>query len=92
MKNEAGAVAAVSNLALVPPAKPVAPPARPAPPAPSSANLRLVIEEDQTTGDFIYTTLDRATGEVVLQLPRKEVLRSIATGKYSAGDVIKARV
>jgi flagellar protein FlaG len=54
-------------------------------------NLRLVIEEDQATGEFIYKTLDRSTGEVILQLPRKEVLKSVLSGAYSAGDVIKAR-
>jgi len=50
-----------------------------------------VIEEDEATGEFIYKTLDRDTGEVILQLPRKEVLKSMVTGHYSAGDVIKAR-
>jgi flagellar protein FlaG len=54
-------------------------------------SVRLIIEEDRDTGDFIYKTLDRSTGEVILQLPRKEVMKSVASGEYSAGDVFKAR-
>jgi flagellar protein FlaG len=94
MKNENGALSPVQNVASFPspPARQPAPPSAPkTPPAHEEANLRLVIEEDEATGEFIYKTLDRSTGEVVLQLPRKEVLKSLATGAYSAGDVIKAR-
>lgn len=89
MKNEIGAVAAVNTAPAVrPPARPQAPEAVP---APEAADVRLVIEEDQNTGDFIYKTLDRSTGEVILQLPRKEVMKSVVSGAYSAGDVFKAR-
>lgn len=90
MKNEVGALATVVN--AVPAARPPAPSQAPAAaPTPSAPNVRLVIEEDQSTGDFIYKTLDRSTGEVILQLPRKEVMRNVAKGVYSAGDVFKAR-
>jgi flagellar protein FlaG len=54
------------------------------------ADLRLVIEEDQESGSFIYKTIDRRTGEVVLQLPRTEVLRMREDRSYSAGSVIRA--
>ena len=56
-----------------------------------AANVRLVIEEDARTGAFIYKTVDRTTGEVILQLPREEVLKAVLTGTYTAGDVVKAR-
>lgn len=90
MKNEIGALATATAAAPVP--RPPAPsPAPVAVQAPAAPNVRLVIEEDQATGEFIYKTLDRSTGEVILQLPRKEVMRNIVMGVYSAGDVFKAR-
>ena len=55
-----------------------------------AADLRLVIEEDQESGSFIYKTIDRRTGEVVLQLPRTDVLRMREDRSYSAGSVIRA--
>lgn len=73
----------------------------PAPPAPTSnstvmqndaADLRLVIEEDRASGMFVYKTIDRRTGDVVLQLPREEVIRMHASGDYGAGAIIKAKV
>ena len=66
--------------------KPVAAP--PAVPAPSpEPDLRLVIEEGRA-GSFVYKTIDRRTGEVVLQLPREEVLRMRDAEAYVAGTVI----
>ena len=50
-------------------------------------DLRLVIEEGQA-GSFVYKTIDRRTGEVVLQLPREEVLRMRDAEAYVAGAVI----
>ncbi|MBI5940155.1 MAG: hypothetical protein HY859_06990 [Caulobacterales bacterium] len=55
-----------------------------------NADLRLVIEEDQVSGTFVYKTLDRRTGEVVKQLPREEVVRLKETPDYEPGDVIDA--
>ena len=72
----------------------------PAPPAPTSdtarmqndaADLRLVIEEDRASGMFIYKTIDRRTGDVVLQLPREDVVRMHASEAYEAGAIIKAK-
>ena len=93
MKNETGALNPVTPVTAAAPIAqaPKRPQAPPSPPATSTANLRLVIEEDTATGEFIYKTLDRDTGEVILQLPRKEVLRGMANGSYSAGDLIKAK-
>jgi flagellar protein FlaG len=50
---------------------------------------RLVIEEDQASGAFVYKTLNRNTGEVVLQFPREEVLRLKEHASYQAGSVIR---
>jgi flagellar protein FlaG len=72
----------------------------PAPPAPTSdaammqddvADLRLTIEKDPASGIFIYTTVDRRTGDVVLQLPREEVVRMYAATDYAAGKIIATK-
>lgn len=55
-----------------------------------AADLRLVIEEDQEGNGFIYKTIDRRTGEVVLQLPRADILRMREDRNYAAGSVIRA--
>jgi len=77
----------------VPVTRPVMAPNTIAPPPESAhqnADLRLVIEEDQVSGTFVYKTLDRRTGEVVKQLPREEVMRLKETPDYEAGDIIDA--
>ena len=55
-----------------------------------NADLRLIIEEDQSSGTFVYKTLDRRTGEIVRQFPREEVVRLKDTVGYTPGDVIDA--
>jgi flagellar protein FlaG len=75
---------------------PVAQPAHseppPAQPKPDPAlDLRLVIEEDQGSGSFVYKTVNRLTGEVVSSLPRAEVLRLRSEAKYAAGAVVKTK-
>lgn len=59
------------------------------PAADIAADFRLVIEEDQATGSFIYKTLDRRTGEVVQQFPREEVLRLRSAPEYEPGQIIE---
>ena len=72
-------------------AKPGRPESRAVQPPPSpEPDLRLVIEEGQA-GAFVYKTIDRRTGEVVLQLPREEVLRMREAESYEAGTVIATR-
>jgi flagellar protein FlaG len=73
------------------PAGDVGAPAAASAPARTEADLRLVIEEDRNSGAFIYKTLDRATGEVVRQFPREEVLRLHADREYEAGTLVKAQ-
>jgi flagellar protein FlaG len=57
----------------------------------SQTDLRLVIEEDQTSGAFVYKTIDRRTGEVVQQLPRDALLRLKDDLEYLPGMVLNAR-
>jgi flagellar protein FlaG len=53
------------------------------------SQFRLIIEEDQASGAFVYKTLDRNTGEVVLQFPREEMLKLRDRTGYQAGAVIR---
>ena len=55
------------------------------------ADLRLVIEEDDN-GAFVYKTIDRRTGEVVVQLPREQLLRRREEADYTVGEVIRAQI
>ncbi len=61
---------------------------RPTREAELAARYRLIIEEGPTIGSYIYKTLDSATGEVVRQFPREEVLRLSEDGGYAAGGLI----
>ena len=56
--------------------------------ADEAARYRLIIEEGPTQGTFVYKTLDPATGEVVRQFPREQVLRMAESGDYVAGGLI----
>jgi len=55
------------------------------------ADLRLVIEEDQVSGSYVYKTVNRRTGEIVQQFPREEVLRKGFSAEYHAGEVIRTK-
>ena len=56
--------------------------------AEQAARYRLIIEEGPTQGTFIYKTLDSATGEIVRQFPREQVLQMAQTGDYASGGLI----
>lgn len=62
-------------------------------PAPTAdqTDLRLIIEEDKASGSYVYKTVNRVTGEVVLQLPRDDVLRMRSSADYVAGEVIRTK-
>jgi flagellar protein FlaG len=53
--------------------------------------VRLVIEEDQATGAYVYKTINRETGEVIQQLPRAEVLKLKEDPSYAAGTIIRTK-
>lgn len=61
------------------------------PPA-DTADVRLIIEDGQADGDFVYTTVDHRTGAVIRQLPREGLLKLGETPDYAAGALIKARI
>jgi flagellar protein FlaG len=59
---------------------------------PDPADLRLVIEDDEVAGSYVYKTIDRRTGKVVQQYPREQILKLREASDYTAGAVIKAKV
>jgi flagellar protein FlaG len=54
---------------------------------PQPGDLRLVIEQNEETGAFIYKTVDRRTGETLQILPREEVLKLKHATAYDPGAV-----
>ena len=60
--------------------------------APPEYSLRLTVDKDPKTGDWVYKAIDRYTGEVVRQLPRQELLDMRKSSNYQAGSVIKTDV
>jgi flagellar protein FlaG len=62
----------------------------PQPSADGQADWRLVIEEDPALpGSFIYKTVDWATGKVISQFPREELVKLREDPAYQAGTVVK---
>jgi hypothetical protein len=58
----------------------------------SDADQRLVIREGVEDGLFIYTIIDRASGQVMAQIPREDVAKLAARPDYEAGQVIDTKV
>ena len=54
------------------------------PPA-EQPDVRLVIEESDQPGSYVYKTLNRLTGEVLQQFPREELRRLREEESYEAG-------
>jgi uncharacterized FlaG/YvyC family protein len=51
--------------------------------------LRLTVDKDAKTGEWVYKAINRNTGEVVRQIPRQELLDLRKSPGYTAGSVIK---
>lgn len=54
--------------------------------------LKLTIDKDPDTGEYIYRAIDRYTGEVVRQFPQKELLELRKSNAYKAGSVVTTDV
>lgn len=54
-------------------------------------NTRLQIEQDETTGLFIYRSVDKESGEVLRQYPADEVLKFISYYRESEGLVVDSK-
>jgi flagellar protein FlaG len=60
----------------------------PATPTGNDADLRLVIEEDKAAGSYVYLTINAATGQVVSQVPREQLLKMRENPDYQPGSVV----
>jgi hypothetical protein len=58
------------------------------PEAASNSNQRLMIQESGEVGVFVYTILDRTTGQVINQIPFKAAVDLANHPDYAAGTVI----
>ncbi len=58
---------------------------------PADPEQRLVIQEVGDTGTYVYTVIDRTTGQVVAQASREEVAHMHEQANYAAGSLIKTR-
>lgn len=54
-------------------------------------DLRLIIEQDEASGSYVYKTVNRLTGEVLTQFPRDDVLKMHERIDYQAGAVIRMK-
>ena len=54
--------------------------------------LRLTVDKDPKTGEWIYKAINRYTGEVVRQLPRQSLLDMRKSSSYQSGSVIKTDI
>ena len=45
----------------------------------------------KASGSYVYKTVNRRTGEVILQFPRDDVLKMREQLDYEAGDVIRTK-
>ncbi len=58
---------------------------------PGQPDLRLMIEESEEEGGYVYTIVDRRTGKVVRRLSRAEVLKLKEKSNYAAGAVFDGK-
>jgi len=82
------------ELARLPAAPTSAQPPSPAPvvqPTAPVQGLRLNIERDQGSGQFVYKFVDPTTGRVIEQLPDEEILKLRTSAEYVAGRVLDTK-
>jgi flagellar protein FlaG len=66
-------------------------PTAPVDDGPQPFDLRLVIEQNGDTGEYIYKTVDRRTGETLQQFPREQVLKLREEARYASGAVFDGK-
>jgi hypothetical protein len=78
-------------------ARPATQPATsPAPAQPTGGELkpttRLLIDQDKTTGVFIYRIVDAINGRVLAEIPRESIDQFKDSQDYTAGDLVSTTV
>jgi len=87
----AGATAVSGQPAESPAARPAAQPDKAADSGPQPGDLRLVIDQDPDSGEYVYKTIDRRTGETLQQFPREEILKLREVDHYASGKVFDGK-
>lgn len=59
--------------------------------APSSAETRLIIEQDAKSGAFVYKTVDPRSQEVLSQYPSEQLLELKGRAEYQPGAVVQQK-
>jgi len=60
--------------------------------APQSANdIRLIIEKAAHAPEYVYKLVDATTGDVIVELPREQVVKAAESPNYTSGSVIDTR-
>ena len=73
-----------------PEAKPPAPPVE-ASTTVNPADLRLIIDEVGSPGNYLYTVMDQRTGKILSQFPREQLIRLKEEENYTAGSVFNGK-
>jgi len=73
------------------PAEPQQKPAKASSAPAADPDQRLVIQKGTEDGLFVYTILDRASGQVMLQIPYEDLTQLAARPEYEAGQVIDTK-
>ena len=56
----------------------------------SNSDLRLVIEDDKASGSYVYVTINPATGQVISQVPREQLLKMKDDPSYTPGSLVNS--
>lgn len=60
--------------------------------APQTANdIRLIIEKAAHAPEYVYKLVNATTGDVIVELPREQVVRAAESPNYTSGSVIDTR-
>lgn len=59
---------------------------------PADSDVRLEIKTGTQAGVFIYTIVDRASGQVMAQIPYQDLKNLAARSDYAAGLVVDTKV
>ena len=54
-------------------------------------DLRLIIDEVGSTGDYLYTVKDQRTGKILSQLQREQLIRLREQPDYTAGALFNGK-
>jgi|688.fasta_scaffold923850_2 hypothetical protein len=60
--------------------------------APQTANdFRLIIEKAAHAPEYVYKLVNVTTGDVIVELPREQVVKAAESPNYTSGSVIDTR-